>query len=253
MRTKYFLGGVSEAKGAIDEDNRSIRFVVSTSEVDRDGEIVTVDAVAGAIKDFAKNPVCLAAHEHRLSDGRSPVIGSWNTDSFKAYKNRSEMNLVFATTERGEEYWQLYKSKHQRAVSIGFRVINGHEEVKDGKRIYIITKIELYEISCVAVGANSNAVSKAKFSLGWQSSEKDTDNAEIPESVKDYFDSHFDDLKEYIDLQFLQIKDMLVTDPDGLAESMLGKDSEPAVAGGNQITAERLDSIEKIANEISKG
>jgi hypothetical protein len=50
----------------------------------------------------------LACHQHRLSSGDSLVIGSWDTDSFKLLKRRCEMDLVFARTELGKQYWTLY-------------------------------------------------------------------------------------------------------------------------------------------------
>lgn len=161
IREKHFLAYVAE-KEAVNVEARTIRFVISTNELDRDREIVEPQAVADAIKDFARNPVCLACHQHKLSDGMPPVVGSWDTDSFKQLKSHCEMDLRFATTALAETYWNLYKDKHMRAVSIGFRILDGHEEVKNSVRFYIIDKIELYEISCVPVGANRGALSKLK-------------------------------------------------------------------------------------------
>lgn len=158
MKIKYFLGEIVE--NGVDIDNRRIRFVVSSDKIDRHGDIVEAAAVEKAIKEFGKNPVFLAAHMHRSNDAKPTVIGSWDISSFKQTKGRSEMDAVFASTALAEEYWQLYKDKHMRAVSIGFRVLDSKTEKKDGHTIYIFTKIELYEISAVAVGANRQALAK---------------------------------------------------------------------------------------------
>lgn len=163
-KQKQMLAFIAEdiEKAAIDEQNRTIRFVINSNKLDRDNEIVEPSAVAAAIKEFSKNPVCLACHQHHLDNGMPPVVGSWDTDSFKELNNRCEMDLRFAVTELGETYWKLYKDKHMRAVSIGFRVLDYHEEMNDGRRTWIITKIELYEISCVPVPSNREALSKLK-------------------------------------------------------------------------------------------
>jgi hypothetical protein len=162
---KHFLGHSSKAAGSVDEESHSINFVISTDEVDRDNEIVTVAAIALAVKgDFAKNPVALAGHEHRLENGMPPAVGSWNVSTFKAFKHHSEMRLYFAVdTELGLEYWKLYSKWHMRAVSIGYRPIEW-QDVQDAQhgRVRKFTKLELVEISVVAVGANANALSKSK-------------------------------------------------------------------------------------------
>jgi len=162
-REKFILAFIADAKDAINEADHSINFVISSDRLDRHNERVEVSAVADAIGGFAANPVALACHLHRLSDGRSPVIGSWDTATFRARAHTSEMRLRFCIdTELGKEYWTLYSQKHMRAVSVGIRILDGHEEVKEGSRIFIITKLELLEISCVPVGANREALSKHK-------------------------------------------------------------------------------------------
>lgn len=145
---------------SIDTEKRQITAVASSEIIDRDGEIVTLAALKVAVKSYMQNPVILAGHSHRLDDGRSPVVGS-----VVAYKFQGKdfiITVEFADTQLGNEYWNLYKNKHQRAFSIGFRVLNHNVDVRDGKRVNVITDIELYEISCVAIPANPAALSKAK-------------------------------------------------------------------------------------------
>lgn len=206
-RIKHIEAFIAEADGkaAINEEARTIRFVISSSAIDRDNESVLPAAIAAAIKEFAKNPVCLACHQHKLDSGMPPVVGSWDTDSFKATEKRCEMDLVFAATDLAETYWQLYKGKHMRAVSIGFRVLDGHEVVENGKRHFVITKIELYEISCVAVGANRDALSKLKSLGGWQA-----DDGDRLKELADTFNLKINDLKELLLDQLDEIKILLI-------------------------------------------
>lgn len=219
MREKHCIAYASTEKAAINEETRSIRFVVSAEEVDRDNDIVTAEAMAGAIKAFADNPVCLACHQHRLADGMPPVVGSWNTETFKQSGKRSEMELTFATTDLGETYWKLYKDRHMRAVSIGFRILDAKEEVKNQVRVYVITKIELFEISCVPVGSNRSALAKIK--------DLDLDaDGRIEQQIAD-LKSEISNFKSDLVEQLDQIKDMII--PRGIEQgSPAAPESQPA-------------------------
>jgi len=235
---KELVAFVSEEKTAINEEQRRIRFVISSDKIDRDNEKIEVAAVAAAIPAFSKNPVALSAHAHRTDSGKPSVIGSWDTDSFKANAHTSEMDLIFATTDLGQEYFQLYKDKHIRAVSIGFRPLEWHEET-DQKigRVLVITKIELYEISACAVGANREALSKIKF--------YDETKDAIPNTVKDYFDKKFESMELSVANQIEELKDLL-SDSDGFAKSlMLNSDNEPPVPAENKDGQELLNKLLK--------
>jgi len=253
IREKHFLGYAVSEKTAVDEERRSIRFVVSTEEVDRDREVVKSDAMAAAIKGFADNPVCLAGHQHWLNDGMPPVVGSWDTESFKVVGKRSEMDLIFAKTALAEAHWQLYRERHMRAVSIGFRILDAYEEVKAGVRIFIITKIELYEISCVPVPANSSALSKKEIETLKAFGLLDDDPAKSSDAfaIKSLFDELFgklkaellDEIKILLEDNLEQVKDLIIPDPDGLAKALLpGSASEPADSAADD-TGRLLNAI----------
>jgi len=250
---KALISYVDE-KAAINEDERRIRFVISSDKIDRDNEKVEVSAVAAAIPAFSKNPVALACHQHRLQSGKSSVIGNWDTDSFKAKSHTSEMDLIFADTELGREYFKLYKDKHMRAVSLGFRALEWKEERNEKIGRYIIfTKIELYEISGCAVGANREALSKVKgFNL---EDEKESLQVQasldaLNKNVKDAFDllkeailNELGDLRNDVE----ELKD-LISDPDGFAKSMLGKDLDPPDPADNDKSEQK--ALEQIATII---
>jgi HK97 family phage prohead protease len=244
----------ADEKTVINEAERKIRFVISSDKIDRDNERIEVSAIAASIKDFAKNPVALASHTHR-DGGKPTVIGHWDTNSFKAFDHQSEMDLIFADTELGEEYWQLYKGKHMRAVSIGFRPIEYHEEVdvKNG-RVVVFTKIELFEVSVCAVGSNREALSKIKAFLNNTS---DTNNkntllqamCEIMHEDMNNLGSLFNQLKNAMaaDLnemksQIEEIKTLLIPDSDGLAKNLLlgEEDFEQPDPAEKDINAEQI-------------
>jgi len=259
IKEKHFLAYACEEKSAIDELRRAIRFIVSTDTVDRDNEIVMVDAVANAIKAFAKNPVCLACHRHSLDNGMPPVVGSWDTESFKAMAHSSEMDLIFATTELGETWWNLYKNRHVRAISIGFRVLDGAEEVRDSVRIFIITKIELYEISCVPVPANPQALSKLKEVgiLREEDIKAFQPLATIEKILTDHLgtmEKHIkEELKEELEDQFDRLKLILIDkdNPNGCGGDPFGDPDIPPV---EEIKSEDVLSVlQKVVNENSNG
>ncbi|MDH4203522.1 MAG: HK97 family phage prohead protease [Phycisphaerae bacterium] len=141
-------------------DERQITAVASAEIIDRDNEIVTAAAMRKAMKAYMANPIILAGHNHRLQDGRSPVVGKVVSYSFQG--KRTLITVEFADTELGNEYWKLYRDRFQRAFSIGFRGLEWADETHAGKRVRIFKSIELFEISCVTVPANPAALSKSK-------------------------------------------------------------------------------------------
>lgn len=238
-KLKHIFAHVDKDSSSVKEDEHSINFVISTDKPDRDGDIVIASAVAEAITrkgEFADNPVALACHLHRLSDGMPPAIGSWDISSLKINKHNVQMRLRFADdTQLGSEYWKLYSKGHMRAVSIGFRILDGHEEVKDGKHFYIIEKIELYEISCVAVGANPQAVAKLQK---FYSPSKDGDDFAGPEKTdipgllnaaisdvefrtKQYVKGAHEQLETRLLKELDEIKTLIIAEQDGLADKLL--------------------------------
>jgi len=229
-----------KAAPVIDEENHTINFVISTDSLDRDHEIVEQSAVAAAIPAFGKNPVCLVSHLHRSSDGSPPVAGAWMVETYKQFKHRSEMRLRFAVdTDKGLQYWKLYSQKFMQAVSIGFHVLDGHEEVKDGMRYYVITKIELYEISLCPVPANADALAKMK----------DIYQQKLPNTIgvasfDDLLSVNIDQRLQAIEDSLDEIKSIILPDSEGFADRLLGVDPDPEPSsGGDNITAEKIVGI----------
>jgi len=243
---QHLLAYVAE-KG-IDTEKRTVRFVISSDKIDRDNERIETSAIAAAIKDFAKNPVCLTSHMHRTADGGPPVVGSWDTDSFVAKAHTCEMNLVFATTKLADDHWQLYRDGHMRSVSIGFIPGEWHEEKTEKNGcIFVLSKLELVEISCVAVGSNREALAK-----------KDLVNVASQFDAKAIADTIIDKLKSQITIwinasetivqihdDLEEIKSLLVHDHGEYARALSLDNSldQPDPAGTASITEQKIKEM----------
>lgn len=145
---------------SIDDAKRQIEAVVSDASLDRYDEILLPEAFRETLGLYLKNPVVISSHQHRLETGHSSVVGQ----VIRAWIDEAGLHVViqFAETELGNEFWYLYKNKYQRAFSVGFILLESRTEKKGDKMIQILTKVELLEISCVAVPANRNALSKSR-------------------------------------------------------------------------------------------
>jgi len=248
VRIKYTDAFICEKADSINEEDHSINFIISSDGVDRDKEIVTVDAVANAISSFSRNPVALACHKHQLANGDPPAVGSWNTDTFKAFKSRSEMRLFFDfENDLGGKYWKSYSKKHMRAVSLGFLVLDGHWDTVKNEKVFVITKIELFEISCVAVGACRDALTKSGLEFTANNSDtKDDRFKNLELTLKKSFDDQLTELTDNLTAQIDEIKDLLIADPEGLAKlETLGIKPKPSGDGSDKLSAEQ-DILTKI-------
>lgn len=142
--------------GQLDDQTRTFWAVASTDQVDRQGD--SIDAAGWDFANFLNNPVIAWAHDYN----QPPVA--------KALELRVENGrlLFLAQFPTAEEYpfadtvWRLYKGGYMRAFSVGFAPLQSRVEsrVIDGRAVagnhYL--KQELYEISCVTLPANPEAL-----------------------------------------------------------------------------------------------
>jgi len=159
-------GGAKECSAAlhlksIDIEKRQIRFLASSADLDRDGEIILPTAFEKRLSVYKANPVFLASHQHRLSDGSPPVIGK----TVQVWIDKIGLWVIvqFAETPLAEQHWQLYSQDFMRAVSVGF--ISHASENRPGpggQMVRVHTDVELLEISAIAVPSNPQALSRSK-------------------------------------------------------------------------------------------
>ncbi len=246
MKTKYFFAQVR----SVDLENRTIDAVASTSDLDRDKDIILPSAFKESLPSFRANPVILACHQHRLSSGSSPVIGSAIPESVKITDTEVLFTMRFAETDLGEEYWQLYKDKHMRAFSIGFIAIEWKDE-KDENLGYVrtYTKIELLEISAVPVPSNRRALARAKGYKGFFDDDDDESRSDFVKELHSDTKRQLDEFTLRIEDHLHQIKSLLSPDRDRLAEKLLD-DSEPSDPAGDNKTEQVLEVINQIKNKL---
>jgi len=172
----------------IDKEKHRAEFVITTEMPVQDsyyGPSTSLSMKGAILKDYRRNPVILAQHEH----GPIEVIG-------KTIKIKAEDDQLIALAEFDvdDEFsariWGKIERGFLRAASIGFRTITTRlvEEGKVDKNtglegpVIIATKWRLYEWSIVAVGADSE-------SLGRSSAEDNEHAADDDTEIKFYLPS----------------------------------------------------------------
>ena len=126
----------------------------SKPTIDRDKELI--ESSARKLDNYRKNPVVLLCHNYS-----APPVGKclWVKSSPQGLRFKAQ----FAKTERGKECYELYKDGIMNAFSVGFKprqggVIDNPTDVKYKGCKRVFTDVELMEISCVPVPANSDAL-----------------------------------------------------------------------------------------------
>lgn len=142
--------------GPVDEKRRAFWAVASTGAVDRAGDEIAPEG--WVLDNFMQNPVIPWAHDY----ARPPVA--------KALEVKAKgPNLVFlAQFPRAEEYafadtvYRLYRGGYLKAFSVGFCPLQTELVTRQHQGRTIVgtryLKQELYEISCVTLPANPQAL-----------------------------------------------------------------------------------------------
>lgn len=145
-------GFFSEVKQVGDEEDRTLDFVISDGEEDRDGDTIAVDG--WDFNNYRKNPVVLFVHDYSQP---SVAIGDPRIED-GVVKSRTKFaspdEYAFADT-----LYKLYKGGYMRATSVGF-LPKRWEERRDAWA-YDFKEQELLEYSLVPVPSNPRAVLEA--------------------------------------------------------------------------------------------
>jgi len=138
------------------------RFIVSTDDEDRDGDIVKQDG--WELNEFRRNPIALLQHKHDMP------VGKWSNLTTRArpgggYETVADLTLAPPVSDTLKYAHALVEAQILNATSVGFQA-KSFEKRKDatGKpsRGHIIHKAVLREISLVSVPANQSALRIAK-------------------------------------------------------------------------------------------
>lgn len=117
----------------------------STTDVDRQGDVVPQSVWEKGVKNYLKNPVILAYHDHGQPIGR-----------MVEHKTDSKGLWIKARISSAAKQFQLIKDGILTAFSIGFRVLDA--EYNSSAEVFLIKELELVEISVVSVPANQNTL-----------------------------------------------------------------------------------------------
>ena len=144
----------------------TIEGYASTTDIDRQGDVVPVSVWEKGIQNYLKNPVILAYHDHsepvgRMVEHRIDSKGLW---------------IKARISSAASEVFNLVKDGVLTAFSIGFRIVDA--EYNSAAELFVVKELELHEISVVSVPANQNTL----FSLS-----KAFDTAEEFKSFKMQF------------------------------------------------------------------
>lgn len=141
---------------AVEEDGELyISGYANTIDKDRYGDIVLPSAFD--MDNYVKNPILLLQHDHKKPIGK--VVEHEITDKGLWIKA-----LVSSAAEDLYKVKTLITDGVLKALSIGFRMKNGKYIAEDD--VYVITELELMEISVVSVPANQDSLFEVSKSFG---------------------------------------------------------------------------------------
>jgi hypothetical protein len=135
---------IDNTKAATDADTGTFRMVITTADLDRYDEVISLDG--WELDHYMKNPVVLWGHNHF-----GGPVGV--TDRLVKEEGKLIAYGRFAPTEKGQELRKLYDFGFLFASSVGLL-----EKERNGN---VITKAELIEWSFVSVPANPYALTLA--------------------------------------------------------------------------------------------
>ncbi len=170
------LGAYTKAVGdaADDAPYGWVEGIANAFEVDRYGDLVLPEAIAGAWLKYSSNPVLSFGHgiEGNPKNGTMPagsVLKLWLDEN-----GSSNFRARWANTEDAQMTRQLYKDGDMRAFSIHFlpygdslvhRAPTSAEVAAHPGVVRVITKLELIEIACAVVPVNAGSLATEAKSL----------------------------------------------------------------------------------------
>ena len=127
-------------------DSVMIEGYASTTDVDRQGDVVPASVWEAGMKNYLNNPVILAYHKHnepvgRMVEHKIDEKGLW---------------IKARISAAAEDVFNLVKDGVLTAFSIGFRIVDA--EYNAAAELFIVKELELHEISVVSVPANQNTI-----------------------------------------------------------------------------------------------
>lgn len=159
MSKKFFLNASFSADSIQKRAGKSVLKIAgyaNTVDRDRCGDVVLPSAWAKGVDSYRKNPVLLYQHKHENPIGRVEKI---TVDKKGIYIEAA----VSETAEKLHGVHTLIKDGALKSFSVGFRVNDGKHDKKTDT--FVISDVELLEISVVSVPANQESLFSIKKSF----------------------------------------------------------------------------------------
>jgi len=138
------------------DGRRLIKGYASTSDLDRQQEIISRPALEGAKNDLLENATVFIEHQHSAMSACGKTIECVLDDKGLL------ITVELSKAKFVDDIWTLIEEGILNSFSIGGVVLDGHDERDDdGKAYHVIDKICIMEVSIVGLPAQQNA----KFSV----------------------------------------------------------------------------------------
>jgi len=134
---------------SIDKEKRIIRGIASLEEVDRDKEIIALEAIEKSLEGYKQNPIIRFKHQE-------PIGRAIPEQTFVDRMDKAFIVTAYITdkTQTGKEAWALIEEGIIKSFSIGGKVLEKEAVKENGREITKITSMELYEVSVVDIPSN---------------------------------------------------------------------------------------------------
>lgn len=139
-----------------EEDDIIIEGMANTTSVDRAGDLIprATWEKESQLTNFLKNPIVLAFHNHSMPIGVVEKLEIRDEGLFVRVRISETIPAVF----------QQIKKQILKAFSIGFRLLDW--EYKPDVDVFIMTEIEMTELSVVSVPCNQDSMFDLSKSFG---------------------------------------------------------------------------------------
>ena len=163
--------------------------VLSDTSIDRDGEIVSAEALEGVIKSDGGQTAILLNHENNIEN----LIGHWTNKrlvDIDGHKSLVAEPQFFLSNPKAQMIKGMLDEGAQCGISIGAMVKSCEQRKINNKSINVYTELELLEASFVAIPSNRHGMAMMAMAKKFgKKLDEETQMAE--ETTKTYSEEEF--------------------------------------------------------------
>jgi HK97 family phage prohead protease len=151
-KNKGFGAEVLKFRSAVPKEiaPRTFRFIASTPEMDRDGDVIPLEA--WDLTDYQQNPVILMGHDRTQAPVARAVRVAVEDGALVADIEFPEPG----TTVASDEAYKLVSGGFLRALSVGYLPLVAPQRIPNAGMRF--PRVQLFELSLVSVPANASAL-----------------------------------------------------------------------------------------------